>query len=305
LALNPQAKQVLDGMAALGLNLTGPDAQAVRDQMKMFPRPEGEPIHSVQDRKIPGPGGEIPVRIYDPGGPGPKPVLVWFHGGGWVIGDLDSADNGCRMFANASGAIVVSVDYRLAPEVKYPAAADDCFAATQWASKNAASIGGDPARLAVGGDSAGGNLAAVVSQMARAAGGPIIQYQLLVYPVTNHDYGTASYTENAEGYLLTKDSMVWFWNHYLNDESEGKNPKASPLQAGDLAGLPRALVVTCEYDPLRDEGEAYASALAAAGVPTTAIRFNGQIHGLWANAAIEDGSALVRFAADHFKRAIC
>lgn len=304
MALNPQAKAVIDGMAALGLSLTGPDPQAVRDQMKMFPRPEGEPVASVLDRTIPGPAGEIPVRIYDPGGAGPKGVISWFHGGGWVIGDLESADAGCRMLANASGCVVVSVDYRLAPEHKFPAAADDCYAAAKWVAANAASLGADPARHAVGGDSAGGNLAAVVAQLARANGAPDLRFQLLVYPVTDYNYDTPSYRENAEGYLLTKDSMVWFWDHYLNNPAEGNDPKASPLRASDLSGLPRALVITCEYDPLRDEGEAYASRLAEAGVPTTAVRFNGQIHGLWANAAIEDGATVVRLAADLLKRAL-
>ncbi len=302
--LHPQAKAVVDGMAALGLSLTGPDPQAVRDQMKMFPRPEGEAIARVEDRTIPGPAGELPVRIYDPGGPGPKGVIAWFHGGGWVLGDLDGSDPGCRMLANASGCVVVSVDYRLAPEAKFPAAADDCYAATKWIAENASSFGADGARLAVGGDSAGGNLAAVVAQMAKAAGGPAISFQLLIYPVTDHNYGTASYSDNAEGYLLTKDSMVWFWDHYLNSAADGDNVKASPARATDLSGLPRALVVTCEFDPLRDEGEAYAGALAQAGVPTTSVRFNGMIHGLWANAAIEDGAALVRMAADHVKRAL-
>jgi len=303
MALNPQAKAVVDGMAALGITLTGPGAQGVRDMMKNFPRPEGEPIAKVEDRKIPGPEGDIPVRIYDPGGPGPKGVIAWYHGGGWVLGDLDGSDAGCRMLANASGCIVVSVDYRLAPEHKYPAAVDDCFAATKWIAANAASIGGDASRLAVGGDSAGGNLAAVVAQLAKAEGGPAIRFQLLIYPVTDYSYATASYKDNATGYLLTRESMEWFWDHYLKSAADGDNTKASPMRAADLSGLPRALVVTCEFDPLRDEGEAYASKLAEAGVPTTAVRFNGQIHGLWANAAIEDGAALVRMAADHLKRA--
>jgi acetyl esterase len=286
MALNPQAKAMIDGMAAMGLSLTGPDPQAIRDQMKNFPRPEGEPVAKVEDRTIPGPAGQVPVRIYDPGGPGPKGIIAWFHGGGWVLGDLDGADPGCRMLANASGCVVVSVDYRLAPEHKFPAAADDCFAATRWVAANAASLGADG------------------SQLAKANGGPEIRFQLLVYPVTNHSYDTPSYTENADGYLLTKESMVWFWDHYLNSPAEGKDPKASPLQAKDLSGLPRALVVTCEYDPLRDEGEAYASRLIEAGVPVTAVRYNSQIHGLWANAVIEDGPAVVRMAADLVKRAL-
>ena len=304
MTLNPQAKAVIDVFAQFGITLTGPSAQAVRDQLAGFPRPEGEPVASVVDRTIPGPGGEIPVRIYDPGGPGPKGALVWFHGGGWVIGNLDGADFGCRMMANAAGVVVVSVDYRLAPEAKFPAAADDSFAATRWVADNAASIGVDPARIAVGGDSAGGNLAAVVSQMAKAAGSPALAFQLLVYPVTDFSYHTPSYRENGEGYLLTLESMEWFWNHYLNSPEDGANPKASPMRAADVSGLPRALVITAQYDPLRDEGEAYAGRLSEAGVPTTAIRFNGQIHGFFANGAIEDGLAVVRIASDHLKRAL-
>ena len=288
--LNPQAQQVLEIMAAMGLELGGEPAD-VRARMAEFPRPEGEEVGSVEDRTIPGPAGEIPVRIYTPRDApgGPLPAIVWFHGGGWVIGNLDSADYACRMVTNASGCKLISVDYRLAPEHKFPAAADDCFAATQWVAANAASIGVDGARIAVGGDSAGGNLAAVVSQLAKVAGGPTILYQVLIYPVTDHGVDTASYADNAEGYLLTRDSMVWFWGHYLNSEADGADLKASPLRAADLAGLPPALVVTAEFDPLRDEGEAYAKRLKEAGVPVTQIRYEGQIHGFFANAAIDDG----------------
>jgi acetyl esterase len=304
MVLHPQAKAVVDVFDQFGITLTGPSAQAVRDQLAGFPRPEGQPVAHVEDRKIPGPAGEIPVRIYNPEGPDPKPVLVWYHGGGWVIGDLEGADFGCRMMANAAGCVVVSIDYRLAPEHKFPAAADDCFAATKWVAENAASFGGDPARLAVGGDSAGGNLAAVVSQMAKAGGGPAISFQLLVYPVTDFGYHTQSYRDNAKGYLLTMESMEWFWNHYLNTTADGENPKASPLRAPDLSGLPRALVITAEFDPLRDEGEAYAGRLMEAGVPTSAVRFNGMIHGFYANGAIEDGINSLNLAADHLKRAL-
>lgn len=296
--LNPQAKQVVEMMAAMGVELGG-DPVAVRALLSSFPRPEGEPVARVEDRTIPGPAGEIPVRIYSPDAtPGtPRPVLAWFHGGGWVIGNLDGADPACRMIANAAGCVVVSVDYRLAPEHKYPAAAEDCLAATDWVSANAGSLGADPTRLAVGGDSAGGNLAAVVTQLAKDMGGPAIKFQLLVYPVTDHGFGTSSYQENAEGYLLTKASMEWFWGHYLNHEGEGAHPKASPLRASDLSGLPPAWVITAEFDPLRDEGEAYAAALRAAGVKVEHKRYDGQIHGFFANAVIDDGIAAVKDAA--------
>ena len=297
--LDPQAKQLLEMMGQLGFSLTGDDVAQVRAAMANFPRPEGEVVGMVEDRLIPGPDCEIPVRVYTPagtptGGPATRPGLLWFHGGGWVIGNLDSADFTARALTNASGCVVVSVDYRLAPEAKFPAAALDCFAATKWVVENASVFGINPGRIAVGGDSAGGNLAAVVSQMAKAKGGPAIGFQLLVYPVTNHSFQTASYNDNAEGYLLTKDSMVWFWDHYLNSSTDGLDPMASPLLAADLSGLPPALVITAEFDPLRDEGEAYASALKTAGGVATAARYNGQIHGFFGNGALADGLAAVQ-----------
>ncbi len=304
--VNPQAQQIIDLMASMGITLIGDDPAAVRAQLATFPRPEGDVVGSVVDRKVPGPAGDIPVRVYTPApvsGAGTRPALVWYHGGGWVIGNLDGADYGCRKFANAANAVVVSVDYRLAPEAKFPAAADDCFAATKWVAENAASLGIDAHRIAVGGDSAGGNLAAVVSQMAQAQGGPAIGYQVLIYPVTNHSFETPSYSANASGYLLTKESMEWFWGHYLANAGDGADPKASPLRAPSLAGQPPALVITAEFDPLRDEGEAYAAALKKAGVAVEAKRYDGQIHGFYANAAIDDGGAAVLHAAAAMKAA--
>ncbi|MDH4362568.1 MAG: alpha/beta hydrolase, partial [Acidimicrobiia bacterium] len=187
----------------------------------------------------------------------------------------------CRAVANRAGCKVASVEYRLAPEHKFPAPFDDCYAALEWVAANGNSAGVDTSKLAVGGDSAGGNLAAAVALKARDAGGPALRHQLLVYPVTNHDYGTVSYRENGDGYLLTQDMMTWFWDHYLNDAEEGRNPLASPLAASDLSGLPSALVITAEFDPLRDEGEAYAAKLAEAGVKVSHQRFDGQIHAFW------------------------
>jgi acetyl esterase len=240
-----------------------------------------EPVGAVEERTIPGAGGEMPTRIYMPYGTGPFPVLVYLHGGGWVIGDLEAYDATCRALTNAAGCLVVAMEYRLAPEHTFPAAPEDCYAATCWVAANATAIGGDPRRIAVGGDSAGGNLAAVVAQMARDRGGPALVYQLLVYPVTDYGYDTTSYRENAEGYLLTKDAMVWFWNHYLRSADDGNNPLASPLRANDLHGLPPAMVLTAEFDPLRDEGEAYAIRLQEAGVPVTLKRYAGTIHGFF------------------------
>ena len=214
---------------------------------------------------------------------------MYFHGGGWVIGSLETHDGTCRELAAGAGCVVVSVDYRLAPEHRYPAAAEDCYAATRWCAEHAAELAIDARRIAVGGDSAGGNLAAVVAQMARDRGGPGLVLQLLVYPVTDHDFGTASYRDNAAGYLLTAADMRWFWGHYLGDDTaRGAEPYASPLRAASLAGLPPALVITAELDPLRDEGEAYARALEAAGVAAKLHRYDGMIHGFFGMSAIMD-----------------
>jgi acetyl esterase len=248
----------------------------------MRPPTAGAAVAKVEDRRIPGGGDgeEINVRLYTPtAGDGPFPVIVYFHGGGWVIGDLETHDHWCRTLASGAGAVVAAVDYRLAPESRFPAAVEDCYAATRWAAANASSLGADPGRLAVAGDSAGGNLAAVVSQLARDRGGPRIAFQLLLCPVTEYGFETASYRDNADGYLLTKSGMLWFWHHYLADPAaQAGDVRASPMRAASLAGLPPAHVVTAEYDVLRDEGEAYASKLRAAGVAVTHTRYDGQIH---------------------------
>jgi acetyl esterase len=290
--IDPQAQALLDQMAEAGAppfeSLTPEQAREMILQMRELAGPP-EPVAKVEDSQIPTPGGKIPVRVYTPDGTGPFPLLVYFHGGGWVIGTVDTVDAPCRALANRAGCVVVSVDYRLAPEHKFPAAPEDCYAVTRSVAEGAAADG-DPARIAVGGDSAGGNLAAAVALMARDRGGPPISFQLLVYPVTNHDYSTASYQENAEGYLLTKNGMVWFWDHYLQSEEDGRNPYASPLLATDLSGLPPALVLTAEFDPLRDEGEAYAARLRDAGVQVEARRYDGMIHGCFQMAGILDRS---------------
>jgi acetyl esterase len=282
--LDPQVRAVLDQLAALNQppRWTVTPAEARRQyEARVAMQPPGEPVANVEDRTIPGPSGKIPVRVYTPAGAGPLPALVYFHGGGWVIGNIHSHDNTCRALANASGCVVVSADYRLAPEHTYPAAAEDCYAATRYVSEHPEEFGAAPGRVAVGGDSAGGNLAAVVPLMARDRGGPSLAFQLLVYPVTDHDYVTASYRENAEGYGMTARDMVWFWDHYLPNAESGKEPYASPLRAADLRGLPPALVITAEYDVLRDEGEAYAERLKQAEVPVTCTRYDGVHHGFF------------------------
>jgi acetyl esterase len=308
--LDPQAQTYLEQMAALHmppLNTLPPEvirrgiaAQVASTEIEV------EPVARVENRTIPGPAGEIPVRIYTPEGDGPFPVLVYFHGGGWVICTLDTHDGQCRSLANGAGCVVVSVDYRLAPEHKFPAAPEDCYAATTWVAEHAHEIQGDASRLAIGGDSAGGNLTAVVAQMARDKGGPRLVFQLLIYPATHFRAETASMRENATDYGLTHDDMVWFMNHYLNSEADETNPLASPLLAKNLSNLPPALVITAEYDPLRDEGEEYGQRLQQAGVPVTISRYDGMIHGFFgmaslfdkARLAIDEASSALRAAFD-------
>jgi acetyl esterase len=269
-------------------------AAEAREISKQMPRPaEVESVGAVEDRAIPGPDGEVPVRIYWPATDGPHPGIVYFHGGGFVICDLDSHDGACRRLVNAIDAVVVSVDYRLAPEHRWPAAAHDAVAATQWVADHAAELGVDPDRLAVAGDSAGGNLTAVVALMARDRGGPRLAFQLLVYPVIDLSAARgehASQRENAEGYFLTTAQMDWYRGQYLAEDAHGEEPYASPIKAPNLAGLAPACVITAEMDPLRDEGEAYARALEAAGVPVTLYRAPGMFHGFFNMDAVLDGS---------------
>lgn len=308
MSLDPQVQGLLDMMAGMGgAPLHSMSVEEARAGLMGMAALGGEPqvVGSVEDRQIPGLESQIPVRIYTPEGAGPFPLLVYFHGGGWVLGNIDSHDAVCRALTNSAGCITISVDYRLAPEYKFPAAPEDCYAATLWAAENASSFNGDATRVAIGGDSAGGNLAAVVALMARDRGGPKLAYQLLIYPVTDHfTLNTPSYQANSEGYFLTKDDMVWFWDLYLSSEDDTKHPHASPLQAQDLSNLPPAMVITAEFDPLRDEGEMYAARLREAGNEVTAKRYDGMIHGFVSFAgmvdrgkqAIEDAAAGLRGA---------
>jgi acetyl esterase len=245
---------------------------------------QGEPetVRAVEEHQVAGPAGNVPVRVYRPWGVAePSPVFYLIHGGGWVIMDLDSHDPLCRALANASGCAVVAVHYRRAPEASFPAAADDCYAVLRWIAEDGASIGIDSARIAVGGDSAGGNLAAAMTLLSRREGGPGLVGQVLHCPVTNHGFDTQSYRDNGEGYLLTADAMRWFWGHYLGDEGDGSDPVASPLRADNLAGLPPALVQTAQFDPLLDEGRAYADRLRESGVPVTYTEYSGVVHDPW------------------------
>jgi acetyl esterase len=279
--LAPAARTMIDQLEASGFPpLWELPLEQARSAGALFGTMDEPPaVASVEDRVIPGPAGDLPVRIYTPDAPGPRPVVTYFHGGGFVFCSIETHDGTCRRLANATGTVVASVEYRLAPECPFPAATDDCYAATVWAHEHADDLGADAGRLVVAGDSAGGNLAAVVAQMARDRGGPPIAFQVLVYPVIDGACDTPSYTENAEGYFLERQAMQWFWDQYLGPGGDCKDPLASPNRASDLSGLPPAIVITAEYDPLRDEGEAYAAALDAAGVPVTMRRYDGMIHG--------------------------
>jgi acetyl esterase/lipase len=295
--LDPAAGPIIELMEQFFPRITGPetDAATVRAQADAMERvPPTEEIGSVTDRTIPGSAHQIPIRIYEPLGTstGPRPGIVYYHGGGWTICGLDTHENGCRQLANQVGAVVVSVDYRLAPEHKYPAAADDAYTALCWVSEHAAELGIDTARIAVAGDSAGGNLAAAIALRARDDGPPVA-FQLLVYPVidssaTRNDY--PSKTENATGYFLTTLQMEWYRMQYLPDDAAGDDPIVSPNLAASHAGLPPACIVTAEMDPLRDEAEHYARQLEAAGVPVTMYRAEGMFHGFFNMDAVLPGA---------------
>jgi acetyl esterase len=252
-----------------------------------------------------GPGGELRIRVYSPHGSGPFPLLVFFHGSGFVLCSLDTHDGMCRNLCAGAECVVASVDYRLAPEHKFPAGIDDCWHATRWAAAHAAELGADARRIAIGGDSAGGNMAAVTALRIRDEGGPELCGQMLLYPVTDyHTPGTPSYEENAEGYGLTRDTMKWFWSHYLTNPSEGAHPYASPLRAADFSSLPPALVITAEYDPLRDEGELYAERLRRAGVSTTLSRYDGVNHGFMFWVGLVDKAGAAMNQASHWLRGV-
>jgi acetyl esterase len=285
-ALDPQARAVIDLVISSGRpayhQLSPKDARQLFRETRPASTPTPPQIGMVRDLTADGPLGPIPLRVYRPAGvPASTPlaVLVFFHGGGWVIGDLETHDVLCRQLTAGSGVSVVSVDYRLAPEHKFPAAVDDAWAATRWVVAHAGELAVDASRVAVGGDSAGGNLAAVVTLLARDKGAPAIAVQVLIYPVTDLVGETQSYRDFAEGYLLTREGMRWFIAHYLTAEAEAADWHASPIRAQSLAGLPPALIVTAGFDPLRDEGEAYAERLRDADVRVDAVCYGGMIHG--------------------------
>ena len=281
MSLDPQVAELIDALDA-GFppvhTMTGADARAViRSRFAAPSTPED--VGEVHEEHIRGLAADIPVRIYRPASTsGPVPTVVYAHGGGFVFCDLDSHDGLCRSFANLIPGVVVSVAYRLAPEDRWPAAAEDVFAVTQWAARNVAALGGDASRIVVGGDSAGGNLAAVTALMARDRGGPPLAGQLLLYPMIAADFETESYRLFGKGYYNPKPALQWYWDQYVPSHIDRRNPYASPLQA-DLGGLPPAVVVIAGHDPLRDEGIAYTNGLEGAGIPTVQCRYDGGIHG--------------------------
>jgi acetyl esterase len=286
MALDPDAAQVLEIIRDSGRppfeTLTPKEARAAYAQARVAAAPAPQEIKHVEDLRIEGPHGPIPLRFYKPEQESsePLPLLIYYHGGGWLLGDLESHDTVCRHLANSAQCAVLSVDYRLAPEHKFPTAVDDAFAATAWAAKHANKLNIDPDRLAIGGDSAGGNLAVAVCLIARSAKAPKIRFQLLLYPALDFSFNTPSHQEFAEGFSLTRNALTWFRDHYLRKPSDEADIRASPLREQNFAGMPPACVLTAECDPLRDEGEIYAARLAQeASVPVTLWRATGQIHG--------------------------
>ena len=313
--LHPQARALLDFMEQRGVppthTLSPTEARRLYRERRSATQPDPAEVASVEDLKGLGPHGPIPLRLYKPLPPKqveaavPLPVLVYFHGGGWTIGDLDTHDSLCRQLANGAGCAVLSVDYRLGPEHRFPCAVDDCLAASYWCRDHAAELGLDARRMAVGGDSAGGNLAAVVAIAARDAGDLPLRFQLLIYPATDQRWGQASHTTNGQGYLLTRDSLQYFHDHYIADPAQNLDWRASPLLHPDLGRLPAALLLTAGYDPLRDEGLMYAQRMTEHGTRSTHICFERQLHGFMTmGRVIDEANAALAICAGQLATAL-
>ena len=308
-SLHPQIREVLKIMAEAGLRpIEAMTPTEAREQMEATARArkaEPLPVARIEERMIPGPGGPIRLRLYWPRGAGTVPAIVYYHGGGHVIGSLDTHDFVARNLCAGAEALVASVDYRMGPEHKFPAAVEDCFAALQWVHGNASELGGDPARFGVHGDSAGANLAAVVALMARDAGAPRLRLQSLVYPVGDYTMSTPSYDKFATGYgILTREAMAWFRQHYLRSPADAEDWRASPIRASSLAGVAPAIVITAECDVLHDDGQGYAEALRRAGVAVEYREYPGMIHAFFGMApAVDDAMNAQRTVWAAFKRA--
>jgi acetyl esterase len=282
MSLHPQAEAELEFIRSLGVpenNMQTPQ-QARQGHVDRRPAdpPVPERVYYVEDREIPGLAGNLKVRVYRPSDDDGLPMLLGIHGGGWVLGDVITEDGSMRGMVNGAQCVAVSVEYRLSPEARFPEPLNDCYAALEWVADHAGELGGDASKLAVAGTSAGGNLSAAVALKTRDASGPELCHQVLFTPVTDSDFTTESYRTFGEDYFLTQDSMEWFWDHYIGPDGDPRDPLASVLRAPDLSGLPAATIITAEYDPLRDEGESYGAALAAAGVDTLCTRYDGMIH---------------------------
>ena len=310
--LHPQAAQLLRLIEEKGIppthTLTPREAREFYLVRRQVTQPAPPEVAAVRELRARGAAGDIPLRLYRPAGSDTAqelPVLVYYHGGGWVIGDLDTHDTLCRELSNGSGCAVVAVHYRLAPEHRFPAAVDDALAATRWVHANADELHLDASRLAVGGDSAGGNLAAVVALAAREAGDLPIRFQLLIYPATDSRRGWPSYTTNGEGYLLTRDTIGYFHDHYIPDARDDNDWRASPLLHPDHRNLPPAFVLTAGFDPLRDEGRAYAQKLSEAGGTASLVCFERQIHGfITMGKVIDEANVAVQLCAAQLKHAL-
>lgn len=306
--LDPQVKALLDQMAEAGMppfeQMTVPQAREAAWAFVDLQGP-GPDVASVTHRFITTPTADIPIRIYTPEGQGPFPAIVYLHGGGWVILNIEVCDATLRALANDTGCVVVAPNYQKAPEHKFPVPFDDAWAATNWVAGHADELGIDPDRIAVGGDSAGGNLAATVALQARDQGGPDLAYQLLLYPAVDHDLDKPSTIEHAEGYMLERASIRWFSDHYLADPADRDDWRACPLRAEDHSGLAPALVVTAEFDPLHDHGRLYADRLREAGVPVTHSNYSGMIHGFyWMQAVCDQSRRLHEEIAERVRAAL-
>ena len=307
--LDPQTKAIVDRAnssdAPSIMDSTPEQARKMMDAVLHMYGWEGPEMGSVEDIQVPGPAGDITCRVFKPKGVKQHaPILVYFHGSGWVIGGLDSHENEARHYADGADCIVVVPDYRLAPENKFPAAAEDCYAVLSWVANNADQLGGDPDNIAIAGDSAGGNLTAAVSQMALRRDGPALVYQVLVYPVCDTHHHWDSYQRNSEGYYLTTAAMAWFREQYLSSEEDMEDYRASPVLGDQLASLPPALVMTAGFDPLCDEAEAYAKRMREAGVEVDYICYENQIHGFVSFAGvIDDGKEFIARASKALRAA--